>query len=317
MWGTGIFFSITLLLFIFYNVDYELLKKAYNSISWTIFIFSIFVLLLEGFFTALRFKLFTPNNPSFINCLDITAIFIVSLIVLPARLGEIAAIFLIKNKLRQSTGASIMNVLTQRFIDLFFLGAILLLFIIAHQTIDQSLWFYISITIIISLLLISIYKLDVILGCISFFILKNKNLKKILVFKKLLRMLLQARIWFRFHINHTTLSKAIIISSFKWVSNIGGLSLLFYSVNIPLSNVQLILTSAAYNLLAIIPIQTIGGFGVSEAGLTGILAFFGLPLDLSASISIICRLVLISIPFIFFVIIYSYILFNPYEKNSR
>lgn len=314
MWASGLFFSVVLLAFIFYNADQTLLKKIFNSVSWTVFLASILLLLSEGLFTALRFKLFTPGNPPLTSCLRISALFIVSLIILPARLGEIAVIFLIKNHLNQTTGASIMNVLTQRFIDLIFLGAMLLLFVIANQTLTQNILFYVLVFLIIFLLIISIYKLDVYLTCFSRFFLNNKRILKFSFSRKILRMLLQARIWFRFHLSNKTIFKAIIVSFFKWISNIGGLTLLFYSIKTPLSEAQLLLTSTAYNLLAIVPIQSIGGFGISEAGLTGILVFFGLPIDLSASISILCRLVLISTPFLFFIIVYTYLYLNRNEK---
>jgi len=297
-----------------YQVDFSLLKNIINSISWPIFILAIFILLSEGYFTALRFKLFTPGNPSIKSCLEITSWFIVSLIILPARLGEIAVIVLLKNILNQSTGSSIMNVLSQRLIDVLFLCAMLLMFLLAINIFEQ--YIYIFIFIIIILLLLSLYKLDVLLGFIAYLFRSKKYYAKNNFLRNMFRMILQARIWHRFHLNNKIVSKAILISTCKWSCNIGGLSLLFYSLNVPLNDIQLLLVSTAYNILGAVPLQTIGGFGTSEAGLAGILMFFSLPIAFAASISITVRLVLITATFIFFLLVYSYILVLSYEKNG-
>lgn len=317
IWLVAIFISVLLLSFVIYNVDVNSLYFVFDSITWSIFIISLLVLLLEGLFTAIRFKLFTPGNPALKSCLHITSIFIVSLIILPARLGEIAVIFLLKKELKQKTGAAIMSVLTQRFIDLLFLCALLFIFTLMTSIAEQSLYLYVAIFLIISILISSIYKLDILLGVFASFFYFNKKLVKYRLFKNVYRMILQGRIWYRFHMNNKVVFQAIIISTLKWTSNIGGLTLLFYSINTPLNEVELILTSTAYNLLAIIPLQTIGGFGISEAGLMGILMFFNLPIDLSASISIISRIVLISTPFIFFTLVFSYLFITRHEKCSR
>lgn len=199
-----------------------------------------------------------------------------------------------------------MNVLTQRFIDLLFLCAMVIIFIFLSQTIEHRLLLYTSVFTIICLLFLSLYKLDVLLGIIASLFYLKKCRPKLKLTKILFRMLLQARTWYRFHINNSVFSIAIFISMCKWASNIGGLTLLFYSINIPLSEVQLLLASTAFNFLAIIPLQTIGGIGISEAGLTGIFLYFGLPIAFAASVSVMIRLVLISTPFLFFLLIHTY-----------
>lgn len=306
VWCLGSLFSLVLLFFVIYLIDIEKLKVILVSISWIIFVIAVFVLLLEGFFTALRFKVFTPGNPPLKDCLEMTAWFIMSLIILPARLGEIAVIILLKNNLSQSTGAAIMNVLTQRFIDLLFLCAMLIVFMFYNLPFYHDLYLYTIIFLIISLLFLSLYKLDVILGFIASLFYLNKSRPKKKLLKIFFRMSLQARVWYRFHLNKRIFSVAIIISIFKWMSNIGGITLLFYSINIPLTEIQLLLASSAYNFLAIIPLQTIGGIGISEAGLTSIFIFFGLPVAFSASASILIRIVLISTPFLFLLSVRAY-----------
>jgi uncharacterized protein (TIRG00374 family) len=316
IWYVGSFFSLVLLFLIIPYVDLNQIGFILNSISWDIFSIAIIVLLMEGVFTALRFKLFTPGKPALKDCLKLTSLFIVSLIILPARLGEIAVIFLLKHQLGQRTGVSIMNVLTQRLIDLIFIFTILLAFILINKAVEYNIFFYLVILLIISLLILSIFKLGFLLGIFATLFFVDKPITKNIFFRKIYRMILQARIWHRFHMSNNIIFKAILISLLKWASNIGGLSLLFYSINTPLNEIQILLTSTAYNLLAIIPIQTIGGFGVSEAGLTGILVFFGLPVDLSANISIASRIVLISTPFLFLLLVYLYLFLSRNEKQS-
>lgn len=316
IWYTGFIVSLVLLSFVIYQIDFSQIELILDSISWPFFLLATCILLSEGLFTALRFKLFTPGNQSIKSCLEVTAWFIISLIILPARLGEIAVILLLKEKLGQSTGSSIMNVLTQRFIDILFLCTMLIIFLLLIQNYDEVLFLYVSIFLFMTILALSLYKLDNLLSIIARLLFFKKIRPKNKILRTLLRMSLQARIWHKFHITKEIYLKVILVSIFKWMSNIGGLTLLFYSINIPLNEVQLLLSSTAYNFLSIIPLQTIGGFGISEAGLTGIFSFFGLSISLAASVSILIRLVLISTPFIFFFIFHTYFLFINDEKSS-
>ena len=58
-----------------------------------------------------------------------------------------------------------------------------------------------------------------------------------------------------------------------------------------------------YNLSAVIPIQTVGGFGISEAALLGSFRWLGYSLGVGASIAIAIRLALIAGPLLFWLVI--------------
>ena len=151
------------------------------------------------------------------------------------------------------------------------------------------------------------------MGLIASFMSTDNKRPKRKYSKLFFRIVLQARIWHRHHLNNQLIGKAVFVSTCKWMCNLGGLFFLFFSMNLSIANIELLLAACSYNFLAIIPIQTIGGFGVTEAGLTGILTFFDLDIESAASVSILSRLVLIFIPFLFFLLVYSY---NQIQKNE-
>ncbi len=313
IWVISFVISIGLLLFIFNQTNIHELANLIDLTSFKWLFLSIIVLALEGFFTGLRFKTFTPGNHSIGRCSKLSSWFIVSLVILPARLGEIAVVFLLQDYLKQSAGAAIMNTIIQRYIDLLFLASMTLIFLCLNHLFSLEL-LILSIVLILFFTFIGLYRIDLILGFIASTFYRHRRRPKSIV-RKLFRVLLQARLYYRFHINSDIFFRGVGISFLKWLCNIGGLSLLFFSFDTQLTSIQLILSAIAYNALALIPLQTIGGIGIGEAGLMGIFLFFGLPSAFAASASILTRLVLIFIPFLFLFLVYT--VSSIYEKSRK
>ena len=91
----------------------------------------------------------------------------------------------------------------------------------------------------------------------------------------------------------------------KWICILGGFVLLARGLMLGLDVAEGVTAAAAYNFLAVLPLQTVGGFGLGEAGLTGVLVVFGLPLGLAAGASVVMRLTLIAVPVAFWVVVMS------------
>ena len=70
-----------------------------------------------------------------------------------------------------------------------------------------------------------------------------------------------------------------------------------------LATVNALGVGVVYNLSTAIPIQTIGGFGISEAILLGSFTWLGYSLSAGAPIAIVIRITMISAPLVFWGIV--------------
>ena len=85
----------------------------------------------------------------------------------------------------------------------------------------------------------------------------------------------------------------------KWLATLTAIGCVVVAVVPALSPFTALGVAIVYNLSAVIPIQTVGGFGISEAVLLGSFSWLGYSLGMGASIAIVIRLVLTSAPILF------------------
>ncbi len=121
--------------------------------------------------------------------------------------------------------------------------------------------------------------------------------------RKVKRLILQARIYSRHGLSRADIPMALFFTLLKWISNLSALVFLFMAIHLGLGLFENITVAAAYNFLAIIPLQTVGGIGVGEAGLALLLVSMGLSNSIAAGASLMIRFVILIFPFIFWVMI--------------
>ncbi len=307
IWISATVISLILLSLVISQVDWDLAVDILLTSSPLFLLCSIILFLTEGVFTTLRFYLLTPNKPRMSSCYKVTAWYVIFLILLPARLGEIIVVLLLKQYLNQNTSPALMNVLVQRLFDVIILSSIFLVTALTLTSFSDS--HYLNIVAIIVILLVSIvlFWLDYFLTILAKIIIGKHTRPKIKWLRHILRMILQARIWHRHRLTTLISIQTIVITFCKWSCNLGGFVMLMKALHLPLAISNSVVLGAAYNFLAIIPLQTIGGFGISEAGLTSLLVLTGMSLTLAASATIIVRLIIILVPFLFWFIV---MLFN-------
>ncbi len=315
MWVSAAAISLILLSLVLSQVDWLLFFEILQQTLIVFVVISVILFLLEGVFTSLRFYVLTPNSPALSSCFQLTAWYVVLLILLPLRLGEVAVIFLMKKHLNQSASPAIMNVLVQRLFDVMTLCVVFLICILMFSSIIESEQITgIAVVCLIALACV-LSILDRILAILIGPLLRRRNPQSDTV-RKLLRALLQARIWYR---HRLTLSKSLIaffLSLGKWLCNILAFVFLLQALQLPVDFNNSVVIAAAYNFLAIIPLQTIGGIGLSEMGLSGLLIFSGLSLTLAASATILVRVIIILIPFLFWALVMLALSVNKAEKHD-
>ena len=102
-----------------------MLAVVLSQVDWALFVeillgalpgfvfLSLILFLMEGVFTSLRFYLLTPGDRHVTACFSLTAWYVVLLVLLPLRLGEVAVVLLMKKYLDQDASPALMNVFVQ------------------------------------------------------------------------------------------------------------------------------------------------------------------------------------------------------------
>ena len=195
-----------------------------------------------------------------------------------------------------------MSVVTQRLYDVIVLGVFFLIALIGLSDLLGRQPLAIGAVVIVAMALIAVLRIDLALALIASPLRKAERRKKGLA-RSALRLLLQARTWSRHVFTRRDVAAALGLTTLKWACNLGGLVMLFMALNLSLTLFESLVTAAAFNFLAIIPLQTVGRLGVGEAGLTLLLATMGLGVSIAASASIMVRIVVVLFPLLFWLVI--------------
>lgn len=299
LWVTGILASLLLLAAVLSQLDWQVFTRMARNVDTSLLLLSLLLLFIEGAATALRLRWFAADRPGILPALQANAWYAVLIVLLPARLGEVAAVLVLEKYLGQTRGGALMSIIAQRLFDLLVLSALFLLALITAS--DILPW---SMTGLVAVLVIAgawlaILRMECFLALAGTAILRTGKARKPSLKRSVLRVLLQARTWRRHAYNRSLGRGALLLTILKWSATLGAISLLFTNLYPPMGLSSALLASTAYNFVAVIPIQTIGGLGVGEAGLAAILFGMGIALPTAVAISLFARLVLILFPFLF------------------
>ena len=297
IWGFATMVSFGLLALVIAQVDWAQTGAMLESISWVMLGGAFVFLVAEGVATALRLWLFAQKKPCLSEALKANAWYVLLLVILPARLGEVAAIVVLERHLGQKYGAAAMSILTQRLYDVIVLGVVFLIALLGlGDFIDKNVMSVAALG-LITLALFVLVRLEMFLTWAALLFKKAP--------KSFCRLILQGRLYSRHKLQRRDIPLALFFTALKWVSNLGALVCLFMALHLGLGAFENVTVAAAYNFLAIIPLQTIGGIGVGEAGLALLLAGMGLTASMAAGASLMIRFVILIFPFIFWVMVMS------------
>ena len=76
-----------------FQTDWKTIIDIWEGITWMLVFVGLILLLMEGVCTSYRMYLYIPGKTKLTSCFRVTAWHVLMLVLLPARLGEVAAIF--------------------------------------------------------------------------------------------------------------------------------------------------------------------------------------------------------------------------------
>jgi uncharacterized membrane protein YbhN (UPF0104 family) len=300
LWLVSIAFSLILLGLVVAQIDWNAAKALATKIAYDWIALGITLLLFEGFITAARFRLMARTAPSYGDCLSATAWYVLMLIGLPARLGEVAGIALIVKYMRERAGTAAASLLFQRLFDLIVLALLLAVFGVVLFSGSGVVPILSMIAAVILTLIVVMIFLEDLLAIAVRPALKRRREKWP---RRMARLLLQARMFRRHHMDRARTMKLGGYTLMKWIVNLSAVACVVLAVVPVLPLLTAIGVGIVYNLSAVIPIQTVGGFGITEAALLGSFSWLGYSLEVGAPIAIAIRLALVSGPILFWLAI--------------
>ena len=122
---------------------------------------------------------------------------------------------------------------------------------------------------------------------------------------RLLRHLNQARHWLRSVRHRHVMRRCLVPTMLGWTAIMTAYWTLGRAVGLPLSPAESGFAAAGSNLVAALPVQTIGGFGLLEAGFTGLVVWVGAPTGTAALAALAIRFASLAAAGLFWLMVVS------------
>lgn len=265
---------------------------AAEQISWPLAGAGLALLFGEHLVAALRTHLIAERRGGFAAAVDVTAWHAVWLLALPARLGEVAWVVVMRRAYGWSTATAVACALVQRLLDVAFIAACLLLSMLAVLgRSGNGAWPLAALAAGVCLLALG--------GALGLHLWLRVAARLIVALghprgwrRRLLRHLRQGRRWLESARHRRILLRCLLPTALLWMTVFMGFWLMGQAVGLDVALAELLLAAAGSSLATAIPVQSIGGLGLMEAGFTGVLAWLGAPVASAAlaALSIRCAI---------------------------
>lgn len=276
--------AVSLVLFgvVVAQLDESSLAAAAGAVSWTLVGAGVALFVAEGLFNAVRTHLIAGRHGGFRTAVRVTAWHAIWLIVLPMRLGEVAWVVSMRRAYGWNIATAAACALVQRLLDVVVVAAFLLLMIPVTFGLHEERVLVFSVMAVALCLLAFI-------GCTTLHVWLRLAARVAVGAgpprgrrRRFLRHLSQARRWFEDARQRRALRRCIVPTTLIWMTVFTAYWTLGRAVGLDISLAESGFAAAGSTLITAIPVQSIGGFGLLEAGFTGIVAWFGAPAGMAA-----------------------------------
>jgi uncharacterized protein (TIRG00374 family) len=250
---------------------------------------------------GLRFS-FVLGIPNF----RLTKLFYVAVIhgffisILPARLGEISLPFLFKKYFDVNISTGVISLVILRIFDVVFL---LPCAIWAASTIkvfsDYSTEVLVFSTVLLSLAVFTIVNLEKPIAFIAQAVVMVRQSKYIVspsLGKRFLKGILSARRWTRRAKPRWYYARLLLITAAMWTSAFSIYYFQFKAFGVDLPAIDAVFVATGTNLVGLLPISSVGGIGIGEAGLAGLLYLIEFEPRQATTLGLVVRLSLVIFP---------------------
>ncbi len=281
-WAIAGAVSLGLLGLVVAQLDESALTTAADGISWALVGAGVALFVVEGLLGTLRMHLIAGRRGGFPTAMRVTAWHGIWLVALPMRLGEVAWVVAMRRAYGWNVATAVACATVQRLLDLAAVAVFLLLTMPAAFGLHQG-WPPVFFALAAALCLLAF------VGAATLHIWLRLFAKLVIGAgrprgrrRRVLMAVSQARHWLENVRNHRIMRRCIVPTALVWTAVIAAYWAVGQAVGLDLTLAEFGFAAAGGNLVATLPVQSIGGFGLLEAGLTGIAAWFGAPAGTAA-----------------------------------
>ena len=292
-WAAAGAVSLTLSCLVVAQLDANVLATAADEVSPVLVGTGVVLFVMESLFSAIRMYLIADRRNGMLTAMRVTAWHGVWLMALPMRLGEVAWVIAMRRAYGWNLATAVACAGVQRLLDTAVVSACLLLTSSAVFGLHENrLPSFLALAGVICLLaLIGSATLHVWLHLAARLVIVTGRLRGRRL--RLLRHLDQARHWLRRVHHRRVVRRCLVPTMLGWMAIMTAYWTLGRAVGLPLSPAESSFVAAGSNLVAALPVQTIGGFGLFEAGFTGLVAWFNAPIGTAALAALAIRFALL------------------------
>ena len=244
--------------------------KTLTSINPIYIIIGFTLYLSSYFFRALRFHILLNNKVSIKDLFSIVCVHNMANNILPARTGEISYVYLSKKLHNVPTGEGIATLMMARFFDfitislIFFVSAIFIQDL--PDIVSKIIWVIAGLLAFVLLLFLALVFFGEIFVDIIRRVANGINALRFSSVQYLLRKGDENAQSFKFMKSKKLFGCVFVISIAVWCSHYSMLYILAKGMSISLAFWYMIVAITFVFFITILPIQTIGGFGIMEGG---------------------------------------------------
>lgn len=306
--------ALILFFYLFFNAGWKNLMERLEEVSFFFLFSAMSAYFLSNIIKTIRFRLLLAKSRiSFDVLFHVTASYNFLTAILPAGSGELSYPLLLKQKTGSSIGFGLHSVLVTRIADL--------LVIVLGCIYSWALLIpFIPMQLVIVITAGTIFIVSV---CFYYgeaskhlddFIHMVEVKTKFKPLRAVGNILNDMNGEYRTLKKEKMIYKILLCSCFQWILAFLSFYLIFRAFNTEITFLQALYIVTSLNLLSILPVNTIGGIGIKEAALAGLLLLIGFGKEEALSLGILVRLM--SLLFLFILMIVAFVSVQHYTNHS-
>ena len=280
--------SLALFALVAMRLDPASLAAVAASLSWPLVAAGTALLLAALLADSVRTHMIAERG-AFTTAVRVTAWHYVWLLALPMRLGEVVWVAAMRNAYGWNPATAVVCALVQRLLDLAVVSMSLLLAMPAVLGLgqDRAPLIAAAAAAACGAALAGVMTLRFWLRLTARLVIATGRPRGWRL--RLLRHLRQGRRWLNSMQHRRILRLCLLPTVLAWTATLSAYWLLGQAVGLQVAAIEALFASAASVVITALPVQSIGGLGLMEAGLAGILAWFDAPAEIAAATALTVR----------------------------
>ena len=290
VWITTAIVTVAMILWFAFTIEPAAFMGILERAGPGVIAITVSCMLLNAFLVISWMMLIVGGNARLAGASRVVAWQMFAATILPARLGDLAWMYFIHRWMKVRGGRAVFIALYHRLQDTIVVSAIFLIGVAAlgAQVFGANVGLLVAA--IFALLVGVIFSLQQLLTLAAIIMRRLNEALDARIVHVAYHHVLQVRVWYRHGVSPAVLWGTFGIIVARWLALLTGFAVLMHGALPELDWLDSIFAVSAYFVLGIVPLQSIGGFGVGEAGVAWLLTFYGVSLAAASSMGFVLRL---------------------------